>query len=59
VGGFYLLARPVTLNHLKGAMRTATKNFEHSLLRNIWHKVECRLDVGKATTEAIIGLYRA
>lgn len=55
----YILARPVTLNHLKGAMRAAIKGSEHPLLQYIWHEVECRLDVGRATTGASTGLYRA
>jgi hypothetical protein len=54
----HLLARPVTLNHLKGAMRAAIKKFENSLLQNIWHEVAWRLDVGRAKTGAGIGLYR-
>jgi hypothetical protein len=54
----YLLARPVTLNNLKGAMRAAIKKFEHPLLQNIWHEVEYRLDASRATTGASTGLYR-
>jgi hypothetical protein len=54
----YILAKPVTLNHLKGAMRAAIKESEHPLLQNSWHEVECRLDVGRAATGATIGLYR-
>jgi hypothetical protein len=54
----YILARSVTLNHLKCAMREAIKESEHPLLQNIWHEVECRLDVGTAATVASIGLYR-
>jgi len=46
----YILARPVTLYNLKGALRAAIKKFEHPLLQNIWHEVEYRLDLCRATT---------
>jgi hypothetical protein len=45
---------PITLNKLKDIIRKATAKTDQPLLQNVWHEVECLLDVCVATNEAHI-----
>jgi hypothetical protein len=47
---------PITLNNLKDRIRTAIAEIDQPLLQNVWHEVEYRLDVCRATNGAQIEL---
>jgi hypothetical protein len=47
---------PITLNNLKDQIRTAIAKTDQLLLQNVWHEVEYRLDVCRATNGAHIEL---
>jgi hypothetical protein len=44
----YVTPVPITPNNLKGRTQTATAKTAQSLLKNVWHEVENRLDVLRA-----------
>jgi hypothetical protein len=48
----YVPPMPITLNNLKDRIRTAIAKIYQPLLQNVWHEVECRLDVCRATNGA-------
>jgi hypothetical protein len=50
----YVLSMPITLKNLKDRMRTEIENTDQPLLQNVWHEVECRLDVRRATNATYI-----
>jgi hypothetical protein len=52
----YILPMPITLNNLKDRIRTSIAKIDQPLLQNVWHKVEYRLDVCRATNGAHIEL---
>jgi hypothetical protein len=52
----YVPPMPITLSNFKNRIRTATAKTDQSLLQNVWHKVEYRLDVCRATNGAHIEL---
>jgi hypothetical protein len=49
-------ANACNLNNLKDRIWTATAKIDQTLLQNVWHKVECRPDMCRATDRAHIEL---
>jgi hypothetical protein len=52
----YVLPMPVTLNNLNDRIRTAIAKIDKPLMQNVWHEVEYRPDVCRATSGANIEL---
>jgi hypothetical protein len=52
----YVPPVPITLNNLKDRIRTAIAKIDQPLLQNVWHEVDYRLDVSRATNGAHIEL---
>jgi len=54
----YFLPMPIILNNLNDRIRTAIAKTYHLLLQNVWHEVEYRLHVCRATNGAQTELHR-
>jgi hypothetical protein len=52
----YLPPMPITLKNLKDRIRTAIAKVDEPLMQNVWHEVEYRLDVCRATYGALAEL---
>jgi hypothetical protein len=52
----YVPPVPITLNNLKDRIRTATAKGDVPVMQNVWHEVEYRLDVCRATYGALTEL---
>jgi hypothetical protein len=48
----YLSPMSITLNNFKDQIQTATAIIDQPLLQNVWHEVEYRLDLSRATNGA-------
>jgi len=52
----YVPPTPIILSNLKDRIRTATAKTDQPLLQNVWHEVEYRFDVCRATNAGHIEL---
>jgi hypothetical protein len=48
----YVEPQPVTQNNVKDRIQTEIAKIDDSLLQNVWHEVDYRLDVCGATNRA-------